>query len=449
MSASAPPRDRPLRVLVVAHGYPPHEHAGAELCAHWLARALAARGHAVTVFARGGHADLPELALTREAFEGLPVTRVRTRPERATSLRATYLDPRVTAVFARELAAAAAAGRPYDVVHFHHTIGLSIDLIEAAKQSGARVIATLHDFWFLCPRGQRMTPGGHLCREIEPERCSRCIAKKRVKWALNAALAAPLSFLAELPGYVAENLHTRAIRRRTREIVAQLNRCDRLLAPSLFVLDEHIRHGIDPSLVRHFENGIDPRFAAMLPARPAPAALAAPVRFGYVGSFLPSKGVDLLVTAFQEIRRGTATLDLHGTSPWDGGRFARAVAAANGHPGARFNGSFDHDRLAEILANLDVLVVPSRWFENAPVTLDEAALARIPVIVADQGGMQETLARRRNGVAFRPDDALDLARQMQRFIDEPGLWAALRDPATPVRTADEAASEFERLVRAL
>jgi glycosyltransferase involved in cell wall biosynthesis len=440
---------RPLRIVTVVHGYPPRAQAGAELCAHWLSKALLERGHDVGVFARTDDAALPELSMLREHVDGVPVTRLRTAPERATSLRATWVDERVRAAFERELAERAAAGRAADVVHVHHTLGLSIDLIEAARRAGAKVVATLHDFWYLCPRGQRFTPWGHLCTDIDLRRCSRCIAKKRARWAWNHVVAGarrPLLTLAGLPAYVAENLHVRALRRRMREIVARLNACDLVLAPSRFVLDEHVRLGLDPARARFVRNGVDGRFAATLPPRDAPAK---PLRFGYLGSLLPSKGADLLVEAFQEIAPGSATLDLHGTSPWDGGAFARELESRNRHPGVRFRGAFAHERLAEVLAAIDVLVVPSRWFENSPVTLDEAALAEIPVVVAGHGGMAELLEQRRNGLAFSPGDAADLRAKLRRFVDEPALWQQLRRPAAPLPTPAAAAAEFEQLVRAL
>jgi len=442
----------PLRIMTVAHGYPPQAHAGAELCAHWLARALLERGHEVSVFAHTDDAALPELARVHERVDGVPVTRIRTAPEGAASLRETYLDARVRAVFEKELENGAAGGRKVDVVHVHHTLGLSADLIEAAKLAGAKVVVTLHDFWYLCPRGQRFTPWGHHCTTIDVTRCSRCIGKKRARWALNHLstnlLRRPLRMLAGLPGYVVENLHTRAIRRRTSEIVAQLNRADLVLAPSRFVLDEHVRHGLDPAggRVRVMENGVDPGFVARLPPRSAPGR---PLRFGYVGSLLPSKGADLLVAAFQGMPRDGATLDVHGSSPWDGGAFARQVEAANRHPGVRFHGSFAHERLAEVFAAIDVLVVPSRWYENSPVTLDEAALAEIPVLVANQGGMAELLERRRNGIAFTPNDAADLKEKLLRFVREPELWERLRRPAQPVKTAAQAGAEVESLFREL
>jgi len=427
-----------LRILTVAHGYPPHEHAGAELAAHWLDRALRERGHAVRAFIGGGGREVPALTRLHERVDGIPVTRVATALARATSLRATYLDAGVRAAFEGELAAGA------DVVHFHHTIGLSVDLVAAAKAAGARVIFTLHDFWHLCARGQRYTPRGEVCATIDPAKCARCIRGKRVHWGWNHLVRAPLAGLLTLPGYLRENLGAGALRRRTAEMIAQLNQADVITAPSRFVLDEHVRHGLDASRTQVVPNGIDPAVAAALAPHAAPRT---PLRFGYVGSLLPSKGIDLLLAAFAGLGARGATLAIHGTSPWDGGAWERRIAAGNRDPAIRFHGRFGRERFAEVLSSLDVLVLPSRWYENAPITLDEAALGRLPVIVADHGGMAELLRARANGLGFRPGDAASLRDAMVRFLDEPGLWDRLRSPAQPVPTAPEVAARFESLYR--
>ena len=429
----------PLRIVTVAHGYPPHEHAGAELAAHWLDRALVERGHAVRAFVRGGGRDVPALTRLYERVDGVPVTRVATALARATSLRATYVDAGVRAAFERELAGGV------DVVHFHHTIGLSVDLVAAAKAAGARVVFTLHDFWHLCARGQRYTPQGELCATIDPAKCARCIRGKRARWGWNHLARAPLAGLLTLPRYLLQNLGAGALRRRTAEMVAQLNQADVVTAPSRFVLDEHVRHGLDATRTQMVPNGIDPAVAAALAPHAEPRT---PLRFGYVGSLLPSKGLDLLLAAFAGLGGRGATLAIHGTSPWDGGAWERQLAAGNRDPAIRFHGRFGRERFAEVLSSLDVLVLPSRWYENAPITLDEAALGRLPVIVAGHGGMAELLATRGNGLAFSPGDAASLRAALIRFLDEPGLWQRLRAPAVPVPTAPEIAARFEALYRA-
>lgn len=440
MSVSGPR----LRVLEVCHGFPPDEQAGAELCSLFVSRELRARGHHVQVFARTGRANLaPYQSASEEAF-GVEVLRLRTPTERAGSLRETYRDPRVREVFEAQLAVG------YDVVHIHHLFGLSIDLIEAARAAGAVVAMTLHDFWFLCPRGQRFTPRGHLCDEVQPWRCSLCVAKKRVRWAMNGVqrewgrrgehLRRPLAAVADAAKYLAGNLWRAPIHERHEEIMAQLNQLDLCFSPSQFVLDEYRRHGLTVTRAVHSENGMDVAWSERLAARDRPHR---PLRFGFLGSFLPSKGIDLLLDAFAAVPAGVAELHLHGTSLWDGGEFHRRLERSCRHPDATFHGPFAHPRLAQILADLDVLVVPSRWYENAPLTLDEAALAGLPVVVADHGGLREITVRRGNGLRFRPGDASSLRACLLRFVNEEPLWAELSRSRVAVRSVADQVDELE------
>jgi glycosyltransferase involved in cell wall biosynthesis len=239
--------------------------------------------------------------------------------------------------------------------------------------------------------------------------------------------------------YVRDNLLRRPIDRRLEHLLGQLNRAQLCLSPSQFLLAEYQRHGLREPQCEHSENGVEVDWAQSLTPR---TQRSQRLRFGFIGSFLPSKGVDLLVQAFQDIAPGEAELHLYGTSLWDGGRFANRVERSNRHPDVHFHGAFAHDQLAKVLDFLDVLVVPSRWFENAPLTLDEAALAERPVIGSDHGGLREIILRRGNGLLFRPGDAPSLLQSLRRFIDEPALWEKLRRSKLPVRTVAQQASEL-------
>ncbi len=440
---------RPLRILQVAHGFPPDEQAGAELCCYYLSRELSRRGHHVQVFTRTARAEVRDFELLRETADGFAVARLKLPTDTAGSLEDTYRSDFVRRRFEDELKTG------FDVVHIHHLLGLSTDLVSAARNAGARVVLTLHDFWYLCPRGQRFTPWGHLCTEVEPWRCSPCIAKKRARYALNAlghverfpddehrwsrSLRNPLAALVRGARYVTANLHRRPILERTSFILRELNLAELCLAPSRFLLEEYRRYGLD-SRCEFLENGVEVDWVGRLAPREGPHD---PLRFGFLGSFLPSKGVDLLVEAFQEMP-GPSELHLHGTSLWDGGRMFDRLRERNRNPRVFFHGPFVHEHLPEVLGDLDVLVVPSRWFENAPLTLDEAALSRIPVIAAGHGGMKEVVERRGNGLLFAPGDREDLLRTLLRFAGNPALWHSLRTPKVPVCTIAEQVSALER-----
>jgi glycosyltransferase involved in cell wall biosynthesis len=185
------------------------------------------------------------------------------------------------------------------------------------------------------------------------------------------------------------------------------------------------------------ENGMDSAPFEALGRRPAREPGARPVRFGFVGSLIPNKGPDLVLRAFESMPRDAATLDLLGTGSGPSAeRYTTWLRSLSSHPGVRFRGRFDNRRIAEVLSGLDVLVVPSRWWENAPLTIHEAVMAQLPVVTSDHGGMAELSERFGNALLFRPDDADDLARVLRRFLDEPGLWSQLR-PRREVRSVGD------------
>jgi len=67
----------------------------------------------------------------------------------------------------------------------------------------------------------------------------------------------------------------------------------------------------------------------------------------------------------------------------------------------------------------------------------EALTAGTPVVTANLGGMPELVQHNVNGLLFEAGNISDLAGQLQRLLDEPGLVAALASNAHPVRMIDD------------
>ena len=112
-------------------------------------------------------------------------------------------------------------------------------------------------------------------------------------------------------------------------------------------------------------------------------------------------------------------------APYPNERRFRSQLANSPH--IRYMGRYDNRELGRILAGIDVVVVPSIWYENAPLVIREAFLARTPVITADFGGMREWVRDGVDGLLFQARDVADLRRQIARCITEPDLVA----PALP------------------
>jgi glycosyltransferase involved in cell wall biosynthesis len=99
-------------------------------------------------------------------------------------------------------------------------------------------------------------------------------------------------------------------------------------------------------------------------------------------------------------------------------------------------------RVWEVLAGLDAVVVPSRWYENSPNVILEAQAAHVPVVASDLGGMAELIQHGVNGLLFKVNDAPDLERQLARLMEEPGLIERLRANAPAVKTLDQDMTEL-------
>ena len=84
-----------------------------------------------------------------------------------------------------------------------------------------------------------------------------------------------------------------------------------------------------------------------------------------------------------------------------------------------------------VLHDVDVLVVPSMWIENAPFIIREAFAAGVPVIASDLGGMAEMVRDGVDGLLFPPGDARSLAACLRRLSTRTACWIALAPGSCP------------------
>ena len=216
----------------------------------------------------------------------------------------------------------------------------------------------------------------------------------------------------------------------------------RFLSPSRFLLEQFVAWGVPRERIEHLPTGIRGDFER------APRAARDPARtlaVGFLGSLVPLKGPALLLEAWgrldPELAR-RARLVLYGPGEHEPA-FQAELARRAREVRAELHGPIPRERVPEVLAALDLLVVPSLWYENAPLVILEARAVGTPVLVADAGGMAELVAEGQNGRRFRLGDAGDLARVLGELLADPAALAALGDggPPVPETTADAARLE--------
>jgi glycosyltransferase involved in cell wall biosynthesis len=396
-----------VKILQVVHRFLPHL-AGTEVYTFGLAQHLAQK-HDVLIYYRDHASRTPGFHAVDDVIEGLRVRRVSLnltglKRNRYRLFISSFRNPEIE----RDFAVTLDRLRP-DVVHFQHLMYLSARLVEIARRRDIPAVITLHDFWFKCNNALLLRYTGEICHDHERFRaCADCATgqqrrPKAMRW-----------------------LMARVLARRDRLLRQALSQAKAVIAPSQFLKDQFVRDGYLPDgAIQVIENGIDT--TGVLPHRERRDGEA--IRFAYIGSIAPHKGVHVLVEAFNRVR-GPARLDVYGDLEANPGYVAQLRRQLT-HPAITLHGRVARQDVWRILSETDVLVVPSLWYENSPVIIQEAFAAGVPVIGSDLGGVAEKILDGVNGRCFPPGDSGALHGVLQKILDEPEQIAAWQTNSCP------------------
>jgi glycosyltransferase involved in cell wall biosynthesis len=448
-----------VRILQVANGFPPGSQGGAEVFVHDLARALQSLGHDLGVFHRVSDRSRPEHALEISEDRGLRRWSVNRTYRECKRFEDTYRDPAIDAIFGQLL-----DDRRLDVVHFHHLSTVSTGLVAEASRRGLPVAFTLHDYWLICHRGQFVKNDLSLCPEQADSACARCVSSQvRLNASSRVVRNVANSLLEVLPAgtgarvkrrlrrwYGSTELHSRSagraaeatIHARMTQVRDLCSRVDLFLAPSEALRRRFIAFGIPEERIERLGYGFDAGLASLRPRQPD-----GHVRFGYLGSWIPTKGLHVLVDAFNQLPPDRATLHIYGApgefEGWEDYSQKLRRRARSGR--VRFEGAFDHRDLPAVLASLDVVVLPSIWEENAPLCVQEAILAGRPVIASAVGGVPDLVAEGVDGFLVPPRDPEALRIAMARFLSEERPSEGLRPRRAAMMDLRTCAAEHLRV----
>jgi glycosyltransferase involved in cell wall biosynthesis len=440
-----------VKILFAAHQFFPDHRAGVEIVTLGLARELKARGHEPHVFAAKRSipgSDIRPYQTEDYEFEGIPVRRVG-RPEEGLSrpYRLNYRNDgmaREAREYVREI-------EP-DIVHAMHLQGLSASVVPVFKELDVPVVFTTADFWTICPVVDLRRHDGALCTGPEVSHCVRCIASRNPNPRLRAAAnLVPGAVLKVADGLSRTPLsrfshalrQVGAVRERPAYIREKMEFADHVLAYTRLTRDLLVSNGIGAGKTTVSHYGID---ASDIAEAAKNRRQTPTLRLGFVGTLAPHKGCDILVQAFRMLPPELdTTLAIHG-DPERYPSFVEELRALAGEDQrVTLHGSFSRGEIGRILSEIDVLVVPSRWYENAPGVIFEAFAARVPVVATDLGGMSDLVRHGENGLLFELEDAEDLARQLGRLGKDPELLEKLRRGIEPVKTVREYVDELENL----
>ena len=387
--------------------YAPEFSGGATLVCRRLADELVGLGHAAAVFSGRTTAAEPIGAVARGRVDRAETYRVNVGGALAPWEPEGYWNPAATSAFESFLSEV----RP-DVVHVHSLQGLGAGLLAAAHARGVPVVVTMHDWWWACPCLFRLSPYGEICpAKVRPERCSG------VK---------EIDFLA---------------RRAT--LRAALASASRIVVPSAFLRRSLIENGIGGEEIVVHENGLPPPSSTPRPIEEHDG----PVRFAFIGGAgNHAKGLEVLLRAAVRVDHDFV-LDAFSVSAAETRRWADALG-----PKLRCHEGFPPDRLDEVVAASDAVVVPSLMRESFSLVAREALSRFRPVITSDCGGPEEVVRDGENGLVVASASVGALADALQRFAGDHALRVKLGtgarlEPRTPREHARETQSLYRGVLR--
>jgi glycosyltransferase involved in cell wall biosynthesis len=123
--------------------------------------------------------------------------------------------------------------------------------------------------------------------------------------------------------------------------------------------------------------------------------------------------------------------------------------AGNAGQSVKFHGTYRREELPRLMAEIDWVIVPSIWWENSPLVIQEAFSHRRPVICSDIGGMAEKVKPYQSGLHFRVGNARDLANRLVEAATTPDLWESLRAGIVPPPTIAETSNRHLEIYQQL
>jgi len=424
-----------VKIVIAVHHFPPKYTAGAEWRAFRTARALLQRGHTVRVVCVE-RIDAPEadgLTWLDEVYEGVPVRRLFFNlVNNHDNFTWQYNNPLIGAHLSELL-----GEEQPDVFHLIGGYLMSGSAIWAACNLGIPVVVTLTDYWFLCPRISLQRSDNTLSTlPIQPARCARCLAEQSRRWRLpGKILPQVIDWYWQHQGEPVQRIH-----RRLTFLTDTLKQADVVISPSQFLRSIFVEAGIDPNRIIFLRQGHD------LPSKETyydQKTSSEVMRIGYMGQIAPNKGLKVLIEAVLSLPGVPLRLDIYGNPGAHAAHTETLKKLAANDPRIRFQGVFPREEISRVLKSLDLIAVPSMWYENSPNAILEAFMHKTPVVASRLGGMAELVTDGENGWLFEAGNPDDLARILKNLAENREL---LQQASGKIRPVKGVTAEMDELV---
>jgi glycosyltransferase involved in cell wall biosynthesis len=428
-----------MKIVIAVHHFPPRFTAGAEGESYRIAASLQSRGHEVRVVCVE-HVDAGPpngVAWHDDVHAGVTVRRLSFNLAAVPDpIHWEYNNPWIGGHLREFLD----EYRP-DIFHLISGYLITASAVQVAHELSVPTVVSLMDFWFLCRRITMLRSNGQISTlPINPVTCARCLGEEKRRYRLAGRI---------VPGLMSifwrlQKKQISHFEKRMAFLRQVLNQADAIISRSQFLRSAFIEAGIQPERIVFSRQGRD---FDILPPETTERAPVSSLRVGYIGQIAWHKGVHVVLEAMRRMPGAPLTVRVFGDARHFPGYADRLRQLCAGDGRIELAGAYRGEEVGRVLRGLDVIVVPSLWYENSPNVILEAFAYHIPVIASNLGGMAELVNDGENGLLFKPGDPDGLAWQLRRLLEDPRLLPRLRAGIGPVKSVGQEMDELEAIYR--
>lgn len=444
-----------MKIYFVSVFYLPQAVGGIELYIHHLAKGLLAKGYDVKIVVPAY--ENYDINMNDYEYDGVQVIRYKGYGAEGNKLQTIGIAPNEGLQNFKSLL----ANEKPDVVHFSqitNSSGVSLSHILAAKHSGAKVVYTNHLTEFICRRGDLKYKGMQDCTgSITADKCTTCMLHKK---GISKVGISTLVLADKLATAMVGNENYKALSRwvtfpgfasrwHIHKITSIVKMSDAFVSIAGWNSERMQQNNwFKPNCVTIktglFNNTASPVCDMEYDGRQ-------PLKIIYLGRIVPVKGLEVLVKAVTKIKKEAIELHIYG--PKGHGHYVTYIddcgRLANGFENVFFHPPVANTEVVNLLSQHHLLCLPSTVVEMAPLVIQEAMAAKVPVLGSAQPAIQEWITDGFNGFTFATGDAQALTEKLNEIISTPSLLQKAKNNIQPPVSFSSVIDKYDALYQSL
>ncbi len=296
-----------------------------------------------------------------------------------------------------------------DVVHMNNiNFQLTPSVIYAVKKRNIPLVQTVHDYQMICPNHLLYSFG-----EVKP--CERCINGSKLNCFKYNCIHD--SKAKSLIGAIEAKLY---------KILKTYKKVDLYICPSKFLEEKLL-------LASDLYKGKTVALHNFIEKKPLPEKVTPEKPYvAFASRLSKEKGVTLLYEAAKMLP--DYSFLVAGSGP-DGD-------CLNEVPNITMKGFLTGDELTSLMANAHVMLLPSVWYENCPLSILETHSYGVPVITMNSGGMAELVEDGKTGALINEPTPEAVADAIRRCFEDEEYYNTLKENCETMKDKIIGVSEY-------